>query len=102
VSTRTLVTKTGTSLTAIQRPSSSVAAGHFNPADIATINAAVLYDNNPVLHAYGSLTPNGLLTVPRRGQLIVHSGDVVAVDASGNVIIVSAYSIAQGLSWTLT
>ncbi len=102
MSTRTLITKASTSLVAVQRPSATVAAGHFNPADIATINAAILYDNNPALHAYQSLTPNGVLTIPRRGQLQVQPGDVVAVDLSGNVIIVSAYSIAQGLSWTLT
>jgi hypothetical protein len=107
VSTRTLVTKAATVLTAVQIPSKTVAAGHFNPADIATINKAILLDpvNNAAAAAqqtWQNLTPNGLLTVPNRGQLKCFPGDVVAVDLSGNVIIVSAYSIAQGLSWTLT
>jgi len=102
VSTRTLVTKSATTLTAIQRQSATVAAGHYNPADIAALNALVINDQNPSQHIYQSLQPNGLLVVPNRGVLKVLAGDVVAVDLNGFPVVISAQSIAAGNAWTLT
>jgi len=103
MSTRTLVTKTSTVLTAIQRPSSTVLAGHFNAADIAAINALIKYDYNTNLPAYQSLSPNGLMVIPgQRGYNDVKPGYVLAVDLNGWPIIISAESIAANNAWTLT
>ena len=102
MSTRTLITKAATTLTAVQIPSKTVAAGHFNAADIAAINALIINDQAPTQHVYMSLAQNGLLIVPNRGQLKLLPGDVVFVDGSGGVGFVSGYSIAQGAAWTIT
>jgi hypothetical protein len=102
MSTRTLVTKTATTLTAIQRNSATVTAAHYTPADVAAFNAAIIYDNNTTLHAYQSLQFQGYLIIPGRGELKVLPGDVLAWDLNGWPILISGQSIAANNSWTLT
>lgn len=73
------------------------------PADMATINAAVRNDQNAIGQQAmnTSLSFNGTLYVPNRGQLKILPGDVIAVDpATGFPILVSAQAIA-GTNWTL-
>ena len=80
------------------------------PADLATINYAILDDQNTgaVAHAtfsgIGGFMREGLLYVPNRGVLKVLPGDVVAVDTTTSVgwpVLVSAEAIASG-KWNFT
>jgi len=73
------------------------------PADLATVAQRIKDDQNvtrPVVP--GAFCQEGLLVVPNRGRLKIYPGDVVATDANGCVILVSAYSIATGGAWTYT
>lgn len=74
-------------------------------ADAATINAALRIDKpSPqlLLRMPGGFDRAGLLYVPRRGVLQVFPGDVVAVDATGWPILVSARAAGTGAAWTVT
>lgn len=101
MATSTLGTTANNDLTAVPfSPSSQV----LLPADMATINQAILDDQNVAhpqasLSGVGGFSYNGLLYVPNRGVLKVLPGDWVGVDANGWPILVSAYSIATG-GWT--
>ncbi len=72
-------------------------------ADAALLNAAILNDKingNPIWP--GAFSQSGLLFIPNRGILAVLPGDVIAVDATGWPILVSANAIASGsTSWLL-
>jgi|SRR4029077_641404 hypothetical protein len=73
------------------------------PADIATV-AQLIKDDINVAHPAlnGAFDYRGILIVPNRYVgLKVLPGDVLAVDANGWPIVVSAYSIATG-GWTFT
>jgi hypothetical protein len=103
MSTRTLATTTSKVLKAIQRPSSTVPTGHYYPADIAVLNAAITADYNPALPPTPWLAQAGLLVIPGRGVLKVLTGDVVAVDHYGWPILLCGASITDSAStWTLT
>lgn len=72
------------------------------PVDIATVSQLIRNDLN-VVHPpmNGAFDYRGILAVPNRwAGLRVLPGDVLAVDANGWPIVVSAYSIATG-GWTL-
>ncbi len=99
MATVTLGTRATTTLTALQFP--SFAATTFSDADIATINALILNDQEPSLAQVGAWSRMGLLYVPNRGVLKCQPGDFVAVGANdGWPILVSA--IACGTTNTLT
>jgi hypothetical protein len=72
------------------------------PADIAAVSQMIRNDQNtshPALN--GAFDYRGILIVPNRfAGLRVLPGDVLAVDANGWPVLVSAYSIATG-GWTL-
>jgi hypothetical protein len=73
-------------------------------ADVATINQAILDDQNRNLPSPGAgstwgWSTTGKLFVPNRGWLQVFPGDWVAVDNRGWPILLSADTIANGL-WT--
>lgn len=102
MATYSVVTASGKHLTAIQLPSSSIGTTHYQPADIAAINALILDDYNPahpqVPQSFGT---SGVLVVPRRGVLRAQPGDLVWVDSSGSCGVISAYALSNG-SWTAT
>lgn len=101
MATRTAGTNATTSLTAVVYSMSDVT---LLPADLATIAQSILDDIN-VAHpvVLGSFTYAGRLWIPNRGSLIMNAGDVVAVDATGWPILISAAAIASGSSsWTLS
>jgi hypothetical protein len=81
----------------------SQSPGVLLPADIATVSQLIRNDLNtshPALN--GAFDYRGILILPNRYVGVkVLPGDVVAVDANGWPIIVSAYSIATG-GWTFT
>jgi hypothetical protein len=72
------------------------------PADLASISQGVKHDQNiknggstAHLPVQGSISPNGFVTLPGgRGTIQLLPGDVVAIDAQGWPIVVSAYSVA--------
>ena len=74
----------------------------MNPADVATLVAAIKDDIN-IAHPVwpGAYSTHDQLFIPNRGVLKVLPGDYVGVDANGWPILVSAYSIATG-GWTHT
>jgi hypothetical protein len=87
-------------------------------ADLATMAAAILDDRSPAGGSLanaapsakptwpGAFTTQGKLYIPNRGLLEVLPGDVVAIDANGWPILLSANAIAGGgapsavTSWT--
>jgi hypothetical protein len=79
------------------------------PADLASVSQGVKHDQNikngqstAHLPVQGAVTPNGFVVLPGgRGVIQLLPGDVVAVDAQGWPIVVSAYSITTG-GWTFT
>jgi len=93
MATHTLGTETDSSLTAVTYSQSTVT---LLPADLATVAQAILDDQN-VAHPIvsGAFRYNGLLFIPNRGVLKVFAGDVVAVDATGWPILLSANAIAS-------
>lgn len=102
MATRTLGTNAANTLTAV---AFSPAPATLSDADLATINAAILDDQNVAqpqasLIGTGGFVRQGLLYVPNRGFLKVLPGDYVGIDASGWPILVSAFAIAYGsTSW---
>lgn len=101
MATLTAGTKTTTGLTAVVYSMSDVT---LLPADLATIAQSILDDINPAHPIVpGSFTYAGRLWIPGRGSLIMNPGDVVAVDATGWPILISAAAIASGsTSWDLS
>lgn len=101
MATKTLGTAATTTLTAI---SFSQTPSVLAPADLATINWAILDDQttgNPhaAISGIGGLVRQGKLFVPNRGSLVILPGDWIAVDpATGFPILVSA-AAAAGASW---
>ena len=101
MATHTLGTNANTSLTAVTYHG---AYAGLAQADLASINAAILNDQNPrhlaaQLSGMGGFVREGLLYVPNRGVLRILEGDVVAVDETTNVgwpILVSKQAIASG------
>src|SRR5215469_9765408 len=73
------------------------------PADIATVAQSIKDDLNVAHPALvGAVDYRGVLVIPNRfAGLRLLPGDVLAVDANGWPILVSAYSIAAG-GWTFT
>ena len=87
-------------------------------ADLATMQQLILDDQSPATGALalaapsakpiwpGAFTTWGRLYIPNRGVLQVLPGDVVAIDANGWPILLSANAIAGGAapsavtSWT--
>lgn len=101
MATLTMGTAAQTSLTAIQwSPSPSEVLS----ADMATIKAAIKDDLNPLSKSPGGwIDYNGLLMIPRRGQVRVFRGDFIGVDpATGWPILVSAAAAAQNPQWVHT
>lgn len=101
MATKTAGTLLTTTLTAVvYSPSAAV----LLPADVATINAAILDDQNvahPVASQIGTggFVAEGLLYVPNRGTLKCLPGDYICVDpATGFPILLSARA-AAGASW---
>lgn len=85
-------------------PSGVVTSFVQSDADVASINQAILDDQNfnqpaPGGNSMWGYSRNGVLYVPNRGLLRVLPGDVVAVDTFGWPILISARSIANSL-WT--
>jgi hypothetical protein len=66
-------------------------------ADIATLNNAILNDQNRLARVGGAFTSAGQLFIPNRGVLQVLPGDYVGVDTRGWPILLSAETIANGL-----
>lgn len=98
MATRTLATSAN--LTAVVYNQSPLT---LLPADIAAVSQLIKDDKNtshPAMN--GAFDYRGILIVPNRfvGMRVL-PGDVIAVDANGWPILVSAYSIATG-GWTLT
>jgi hypothetical protein len=89
----------GSFMSQLGTASSSIAL----PADVATINQAILDDQNRNLPSPGAgpwgWSTAGQLYIPNRGVLKVLPGDWVAVDSKGWPILISAYSVANSL-WT--
>jgi hypothetical protein len=106
MATGTAGTDASTSLVAV---TFSQATTVLLPADLATINAAILDDQNvsrpaAYISGIGGFVREGLLYVPNRGFLRVLPGDVVAVDTTTDVgwpVLVSADAIANG-KWNFT
>lgn len=100
MATKTLGTNANNSLTAIQMVQG---AGGMLPADVATINNAILGDGKTNKGPFGGqFTYNGLLFLPRdRGVIQVFRGDWVAVDSTGWPIVVSSTAASTG-PWTHT
>jgi hypothetical protein len=104
VATHTLATSA--SLTAIAYSQSPQV---LLPADLASVGQAVKHDQNikngqstAHVSVQGAVTPSGFVILPGgRGVIQLLPGDVVAVDAQGWPVVVSAYSIATG-GWTFT
>lgn len=77
------------------------------PADLATINQAILDDQaaaHPVAHysGIGGFVREGFLYVPNRGALEILPGDYVAYDAAtGWPVLISALA-AAGAGWVHT
>ncbi len=98
MATGTLGTNANTSLTSITfQPTSPV-------ADVASIQALILNQSNPAHPVIpGGFSKSGQLFLPNgRGIISMKPGDVIAVDAFGWPIVVSAESIADGsTSWHL-
>jgi hypothetical protein len=73
------------------------------PTDLAAVSQLIKDDLN-TSHPFirGAFDQRGLLVVPNRwAEFRLFPGDVVAVDANGWPVVVSAYSIATG-GWTFT
>lgn len=69
-------------------------------ADFASLQNKIKYDGvNGNAVVPGAFTRSGFLVVPRRGILQVLPGDVVAVDATGWPVLVSATAIDDGTDW---
>ncbi len=110
----TLVSTGGGALASIQAGDlvlkSDVPLGTFVQAIVgatATLSQAASGSaNGRVMFAHRSgagLSPQGLLTIPKRGVLKILPGDIVAVDNTGWPILVSGASIGYaGSAWTLT
>ena len=81
----------------------SPSIGVLLPADLATICNSIKSDNAVQRVLISHFTRERGLIIPGRGldPLIPNVGDVIAVDANGWPILVSAYSIATG-GWTFT
>ena len=77
MATKTAGTNGTTTLTALQFPSFS--ATSFSDADVASIVALILNDQEPSLQQAGAWSRMGLLYVPNRGVLKTLPGDWVAV-----------------------
>jgi hypothetical protein len=78
------------------------------PADFATINQLIKNDFapstapvSPYPPSMGGWTRDGKLFIPNRGWIKVYPGDVVAVDALGWPILISAQSAAVAASWVI-
>jgi len=95
VATKTLGTNANNSLTAVQCLTNG--GNGLADADIATIASGIKDDLNPAHPVLaGAFSKDGLLFIPRRGFLQLQTGDVVATDGFGNVILVTSYSITNG------
>lgn len=75
-------------------------------ADVAAINALIKDDltvgtPRAATSGIGGLINEGLLVIPNRGQVRLYPGDVVAVDATGGVILITAAAAAGG-DWVIT
>ncbi len=77
------------------------------PADLVTIQQRIKNDLNiahPVaqISGIGGIEQSaGKLWVPNRGSLVIYPGDVIATDARGGVVLVTAYA-AAGSNWVIT
>lgn len=93
----TLGTTSNTALTAY---TFSQSPNVLTSANMATLKTGIKDDLNPLSTSPNSFVDyNGLLMIPRRGQIRIFPGDVVAFDpATGFVILVSAAAIASGSS----
>ena len=95
MATLTLGTTAQTSLTALKflPGANSMAA-----ADVATINNAIRSANAAQNYVKGAFTTTGLVRVPGgRGVIQMEPGDYIGVDNQGFPVVISAYSIANGL-----
>lgn len=101
MATLTMGTTAQTSLTTIQW---SPTPSEVLPADMATIKNMIKDDLNPSsISPMGWIDYNGLLMIPRRGQIRVFRGDFIGVDAAtGWPILVSAKAAANNPQWVHT
>lgn len=95
--TKNLTTATGKALIAYTLVQDGSAA---NAAKVAEIANNILGETTKRI-VDGAFTQGGFLHIPKRGNLQVFPGDVVAVDDTGWPILISKNSIANGTDWTL-
>src|SRR5215469_17935688 len=105
---RTMGTAASTSLNAIRYSGSPLdllgqTSGGTQPAgalDMGTLKTSIKDDMNPLSFSPNSwIDFNGLLVIPRRGELRVFVGDFIAFDpATGWPILISA-AAAAGAQW---
>jgi hypothetical protein len=79
----------------------------LDPTDVNVIIRRIKDDLNvdhPVaqISGVGGLEQSaGKLWVPNRGSLVIYPGDVIATDARGGVVLISAYA-AAGANWVVS
>lgn len=74
----------------------------ISAADIASLAQAITDDKgNRHYVVQGAFSIGGPLVIPNRGFLYPQNGDVIAIDATGWPILVSARAIASG-PWTVS
>lgn len=100
MATKTAGSNATTTLTALQFPSFS--ATSLSDADVATIAALIVNDDNPSLVQPGAFSRMGLLYVPNRGVLQMQPGDWVAVTPEGWPILLSDNVLPTTLTLTGT
>jgi hypothetical protein len=77
------------------------------PADLMVIRRRIKDDlaiDHPVAQdsGIGGIERSaGKLWVPNRGSLVIYPGDVIATDARGGVVLISAYA-AAGANWVVS
>jgi hypothetical protein len=77
------------------------------PADLATVNYAILDDQttgtpHAVISGIGGLVREGILYVPNRGQLRLYPGDWIAYDPVTKFPILVSAAAAAGANWVHT
>jgi hypothetical protein len=87
----------GTFVTAVSGGGTSVT---LSQAATGSANGRVAFAR---IDLQAGLSPQGLLTIPKRGVLKILPGDIVAIDNTGWPILVSGAAIGYaGSAWTLT
>jgi len=99
MATRTLGTAATTTLTAVPW---NAAQTVLLPADLANVQQHILNDLQPLDKSTNTwVSYNGLLMIPRRGQIRLMPGDWIAYDSTGWPIVLSSAAAASA-SWVHT